>query len=90
MSALTPLGILKRGTRTALRRRYGYAALRVMRATLQRALHVHRERQLDPSQAYSVQTQEVREAYFAAMRKLKRRWPHLNFLDQRSNTNAGT
>ena len=80
---MTPLTTLRRATRAALRRRYGYAALRVLRRALRAALALHRARQLDP-RPYSTSTDEIRAAYFYAMRRLRRRWPRLDYLDPRA------
>ena len=84
MATLNPVGILKRGMRAALRRRYGYAALRVMRASLRRALRVHRERMLDPARPYSGTMDEISAQYRYAMRRVLKRWPMLDYLDQRA------
>lgn len=81
---LTPIGILKHGLRAALKRRYGYAALRRMRAALRTALRVHRERSMDPTQPYSISMAEIRAQYFYGMSRLRKRWPTMNYLDPRA------
>lgn len=82
--SLTPLGVLRVSARAALRRRFGYAGLRVMRRGVRRALALHRSRSLDPVRRYSVSLDQVRRAYFAAMRRLRRRWPRLDPTDPRA------
>lgn len=79
-----PLGLIRVGARAALRRRYGYAALRIMRRTVRRALREHRERMVDPARPYSVSTDQVTAAYFAAVRRLRKRFPRLDWLDPRA------
>lgn len=81
---MSPLGLIRVGTRAALRRRYGYAALRILRRAVRRALREHRERMLDPARPYSVSTDELVAAYFAAIRRMRRRWPALPFGDPRA------
>lgn len=81
---MSPLGRLHVGTRAALRRRYGYAALRVLRRALHAAINQHRARQVE-QRPYSIATQELVEAYARALQRLRKRWPHLPFNDPRSN-----
>lgn len=79
-----PIGRIKRATGAALRRRYGYAALRVMRRAIRLALREHRERTFNPLRPYSVDVREIRAAYFAAMRRLRKKWPRLDPADPRA------
>jgi hypothetical protein len=81
---MTPLGLIRSATRAALRRRYGYAALRIVRRGVRRALREHRARQVDAAAPYSISTARVVEAHFAAMRRLRKRWPKLNPCDVRA------
>jgi hypothetical protein len=81
---LSPIVILRRATRAALRRRYGYAALRIVRRAIRRALRAHHQHQLDASRPYSLDVLEIRAAYFAAMRRLRKRWPALDPTDPRA------
>lgn len=77
---------MKRGLRAALRRRYAYAGLRVWRVAVRRALREHTRRMMDPTRSYSIDTDELTSAYYAGMRRLRKRFPNLDFLDPRSHT----
>ena len=80
---MNPIARIRLGTRAALRRRYGYAALRVLRRALRTASADHRTRQLAPA-PYSIKTNDVRNAYAYALQRLRRRWPALNPSDPRA------
>jgi hypothetical protein len=80
---MTPLARIRVATRAALRRRYGYAALRILRRGVRQALQAHRERQLSP-QPYSTSTDEITAAYVYAIRRLRKRWRKLNPNDARA------
>lgn len=80
---MNALHVIKRGTRNALRRRYGYAALRVMRRTLRRAVALQLEQQHQagakpPTRAAIIAA--ARDAY----RRLRARWPDQYFDDPRA------
>lgn len=80
---MNPTARIRLATRAALRRRYGYAALRVLRRGLRQANNDHRARQLAPA-PYSTSTDEIRSAYVYALQRLRRRWPQLNPTDPRA------
>lgn len=80
---MNPTTRIRLATRAALRRRYGYAALRVLRRGLRRARDDHRARQLAPA-PYSFHTDQLRAAYIYALMRLRRRWPTLNPSDPRA------
>lgn len=80
---MNPLATIRRATRAALRRRYAYAAMRVLRRGFRAALATHRARQLDRA-TYATSTDAVRTAIYNAIARLRRRWPNLNPDDPRS------
>jgi len=80
---MAPLARVRLSLRVALRRRYGYAALRVLRTGIRAALAEHTARQYDP-RPYSTTKRELIDASAAAVRRLRRRWPALNFTDARA------
>jgi len=79
-----PTARIRAGLRAALRRRYSFAALRVLRRAVRAAIACHTEAQFD-SRPYSSRRAEIANAYAAALRRLRRRWPFLNFDDERAN-----
>jgi len=85
MPRLNPSTRLTVGLRAALRRRYGYAALRVLRRALGRALADHIERSIS-REAYSGgdELRQIRQLYKLAIRRLGRKFPDLDFGDPRS------
>lgn len=83
-----PIGILKHGRRAALRRRYAYAALRVWRLAVRHALRVHHERSIDSARPYSVSMTDIMAQYQYGMRRIRARFPKLDYLDERSNPDA--
>lgn len=80
---MAPLARVRLSLRVALRRRYGYAALRVLRLGFRAALAEHRARQFDP-RAYSTHTREILDECTRALKRLRRRWPALDFTDPRA------
>lgn len=80
---MSPATRVKVARRAALRRRYGYAALRVLRRALRRALRDHRERELGQV-PYSGNADAIGAAYWTALRALRRRWPNLDPSDERA------
>ena len=82
---MRPSARLKVGLRAALRRRYGYAALRVLRRALVAAVEAHSARLVGP-QAYDGATEGDRlfRLYWEALQRLRRRWPGLDLDDERS------
>jgi hypothetical protein len=71
--------------RLALRRRYGYAALRVLRRAVRLAVSEHRRRTLDAERAYDGDHEHkaMRAAYNRAVRRLLASWPALSLFDPR-------
>ena len=85
--SLRPTTRIRLGLRVALRRRYGYAAMRVLHRALRRALQDHRARRVAPVAVgfdSGAEMRELRALYRRALRRLLRRWPNLNTFDQRS------
>lgn len=80
---ISPLGRIKLGLKVALRRRYSYAALRVLRRAAARALadDLHHSIGEDP---YTSKARELADTYWRALQRLRRRWPFLDLLDERS------
>jgi hypothetical protein len=71
--------------RAALRRRYGYIALRVLRRGVARAVADHIERSIGPRPyAGTGEYGAIVAAYTRAMRRLRARWPDLDLTDERS------
>ncbi len=82
---MRPSTRIKVGLRAALRRRYGFAALRVLRRALRRALADHRARTLGGRRyAGDVEAEAIRAAFRYGVRRLRRRWPSLSFTDERA------
>ena len=79
----SPIARIRVATRAALRRRYGYAALRVLRRGIRQALRAHRQRQIGAA-PYSTSTEQIMAAVYAAMRRLRKRWPKLDPTDPRA------
>jgi hypothetical protein len=77
---MRPATRIRFALRAALRRRYGYAALRVLRRAVARAVVIHLER---PYSGTGV-PEELAKEYSRALRVLLRRWPNLDFTDERS------
>lgn len=71
--------------RAALRRRYGYAALRVLRRALGRALEQHDRLTVGPAR-YDGQAefQALYDSYRRALERIRRRWPQLDLGDERA------
>jgi hypothetical protein len=71
--------------RAALRRRYGYAALRVLRRGLARAAADHFERSIG-ARPYDGSTEgpALTREYRRALRRLLDRWPDLDLTDDRA------
>ena len=82
---MKPSTRIRVGARVALRRRYGYAALRVLRRAVRFAFADHRRRTLDAARAYDGARELVamRAAYNRAVRRLLGRWPSLSLFDER-------
>lgn len=68
-----------------MRRRYGYAALRVMRKALRAAWADHKRREVgaDPYDGEKEREAILRQ-WFAARRRLASRWPTLSWSDERA------
>jgi len=80
---VSPLARLKVASRAARRRRYGYAALRVLRRGLAAAVTRHIERSI-AGQPYASQYEQIYALYAAELRRLRRLFPRLDFADERS------
>lgn len=85
---IRPSTRIKLGLRAARRRRYGFAALRVLRRALSSALVDLRGWNLDPSDTRPLngraELQAIRALYMRGVRELRRRWPSLSLSDSRS------
>lgn len=81
---MNPATIIRRGLRAALRRRYGYAALRTWRIAQRRALTLHRSRQHGAA-PYSTKTDDLTWLCWRALKKIGKRFPRLNLDDPRAN-----
>jgi len=66
-----------------LRRKYGYAALRVLRRSLRAAVAAHRAGQVG-ARSYSTGRAELADAYSVALKRLRKRWPRLDLSDDRA------
>ncbi len=82
---MRPSTRLRLGLRAALRRRYGYAALRVLRRSLGHAIASH-ERLTFGAAPYDGATEgeAIFRGYWVALQRLRRRWPALDLEDVRS------
>lgn len=78
-----PVATIKGARRRALGRRYGYAALRVLRRGLRLAVERHAAAQF-AQQPYSVMRENIVGEYHASVKALRRRWPDLDFGDPRA------
>jgi hypothetical protein len=81
---MSPIARIRVGARAALRRRYGYAALRVLRRAVRAARAAHEAAQAGDA-PYGVRREQIAEAYAAALKRLRKRWPRLDFGDDRAN-----
>lgn len=72
--------------KVALRRRYGYAALRHLRITLAKAIEEHIRRTVEDVRPYNgaEQAEQLYRLYWQALKKLRDRWPSLNLEDERA------
>lgn len=76
---------IRLASRAALRRRYGYAALRFLRKRAARAFELHQLRSVACDAVYAGESERaIRAAYAEALRRLQRRWPALRLDDPRS------
>jgi hypothetical protein len=80
---MRPAARVKFGLKVALRRRYGYAALRVLRRALAAALEQHHWRSIGPAK-YVSELQAIDAAYWGGLKRLRKRWPDLDLEDERS------
>lgn len=79
-----PRARLRIGLRAALRRRFGYAALRVLRRAAVRAFVDDLERSIG-DRPYVTVADQLRADYWAALNRLRKRWPNLDPSDPRSD-----
>lgn len=73
---MRPTARLRVALRAALRRRYAYAALRVLRRGLRAALELHWRRSLE-KEVYASHFAELVGAYWYALKALERRFGRL-------------
>jgi hypothetical protein len=82
---MRPSTRVRLGLRAALRRTYGYAALRVLRRSVRAALADHRARSVGAgSYDGTRELKAIRAHYRRAVKRLLQRWPALQFSDERS------
>lgn len=79
-----PAARMKLGVRVALRRRYGYAALRVLRRYVAWALEDNLRRSIGEARFVS-QIDQIALIYWRGLQKLRRRWPKLDLEDPRGD-----
>ncbi len=80
-----PATRIRIGVRAALRRRYGYAALRWFRRAVATAAGAHLASSIG-ARPYDgeAEWQAIRDAYHAGVLRLRRRWPALDLDDPRA------
>jgi len=83
---MNPYGRLRVGTRAALRRRKGWAALRMLRRAIRAALQPHRARSLDAAKSYNAEAElkKIDAYYKRTIKRLRERWPSLSLFDERA------
>lgn len=83
---MNPYGRLRVGTRAALRRRKGWAALRMLRRAIRASLQLHRARSLDAGRPYDAESEMKKiDAYYKrTIKRLRERWPSLSLFDARA------
>jgi hypothetical protein len=82
---MQPATYVTAGLRRALRRRYGYAALRTLRRAVARGLARHWLLTYgDRPYAGAGELERLATAYGRALQRLRRRWPDLDLSDDRS------
>lgn len=69
-----PATYLRLATRAARRRRYGYAALRVLRKGLRAAIAAHLERSVDVRRPYASELDAIQTLYRRGVAELVRRF----------------
>lgn len=80
---LRPSTYVRFALRAARRRRYGYAALRVLRAGVRRAVAAHLAASVG-DRPYSSDGEAIYAVYRRALGELRRRFPALDPTDERS------
>jgi len=80
---LRPSTYVKLAARAARRRRYGYAALRMLRAGVRRAVDAHLAASIG-DRRYVSDADAIYARYRAALRELRDRFPCLDPSDERS------
>ncbi len=82
---MDPATYVRTGLRRALRRRYGYAALRTLRRSVARGLARHWSLTFgDRPYAGAGELDRIARAYGQALKRLRARWPGLNLEDDRA------
>lgn len=84
---IKPSTYIRLAVRAALRRRYGYAALRVLRRGVRRAVRAHAGRTFDVGHSYDGQSESERLLHGAwyGLQRLRRAWPDLDLEDPRAD-----
>jgi hypothetical protein len=80
---MSPLTRIRLARRAALRRRYAWAALRILRRGIRVAMMFHRERVIGAA-PYSITTEQLGEAYADALKALRKKWARLDLTDPRA------
>ena len=80
---MNPLTRVRVALRAALRRRYAYAALRVLRRGVAAAVRELKRRELGP-EPYASERDELAAAYWRALGRLTRRYPSIDLEDPRA------
>jgi hypothetical protein len=83
VARLRPSTRLRLALRAARRRRYGYAALRVLRRGLRDAVADHVARSIGPAR-YASELDDIRALYRRGLRDLLRRFGRLDLADERA------
>jgi hypothetical protein len=78
---ISPVGRIKVALKAALRRRYGYAALRILRRGAAKAILDNLERSIGANPYVS---QDVGAAYWSALQRLRKRFGGLDLSDERA------
>ncbi len=83
---MNPYARLKVGTRAAMRRRKGWAALRLLRRAIRASLQQHRRRSLDAARPYNAESEmkKIDTYYKRTIKRLRERWPSLSLFDPRA------
>jgi hypothetical protein len=83
---VNPCTRLKVGARAAMRRRKGWAALRLLRKAIRAALELYRRRSVDARRPYDgeAELKKIDAYYKRTITKVRERWPSLSLFDPRA------